>query len=88
MLSYYGFKSCINGDTRENLINGSSYCIDHIFLKHANVFNNIMGYVCQNSITDHYSTMLSFNKIGLVKLKNNISDEKNIGYIIFDKLKT
>jgi len=61
--------------------------IDHIFLKHANVFDNIMGYVCLNSITDHYSTMLSFNKIGLVKLKNNIYDEKNIDYVLFDKLK-
>lgn len=30
--------------------------------------------------------MLSFNKIGLVKLKSNISYEKNIDYILFGKL--
>lgn len=32
----------------------------------------------QNTITDHYITILSFNKNGLVKLKNNIADEKKI----------
>jgi len=87
ILSYYGFKSCINEVTRVNVTNGSASCIDHFFLKHTNVFNNIMGYVCQNSITDHYSTILSFNKIGLVRQKNNIVDEENIDYVLFDKLK-
>lgn len=31
ILRFYGFKSCINNDTRVNIINGFSTCIDHIF---------------------------------------------------------
>lgn len=87
ILSFYGFKSCINEDTRVNIMNGSSTCIDHIFLKNLNDFDNIIGYVCQNNITDHYSTILSLNKIGLSIQNNNIFNIKKIDYILFDKLK-
>jgi len=31
ILSYYGFQSYINEDTRVNIKSGSSTCIDHIF---------------------------------------------------------
>ena len=37
ILSYYGFKSCINEDTKLNVINGSSSCIDRIFLKNTTI---------------------------------------------------
>lgn len=33
ILSFYGFKSCINISIRINIMNGPSTCIDHIFLK-------------------------------------------------------
>lgn len=87
ILSSYGFKSCINEDTKVNIMNGTSTCIDHIFLKNLNDFDSTIGYVCQNNITDHYSTILSLNKIGSSIQNNNISNLKKIDCILFNKLK-
>lgn len=43
--------------------------------------------MCQNSINDHYYTILSFNKFGVVNQNNNIVNKEKVDHVIFDKLK-
>lgn len=87
ILSLYGFKSCMNEITRNNIINNSSSCIDHIFFKSANVYDVVNGYVCNNNITDHYSTMIICNKTKANADIDKKVNTKNIEYVQLKSLK-
>lgn len=87
ILSSYGFKSCINKITRNNIVNKSTSCIDHIFFKGANVYDVANGYVYNNNITDHYSTILVVNKSNeMVGIDKNLNTKK-IEYVQLNMLK-
>lgn len=88
VLSTFGFKSCINNTTRFNLLNNSSSCIDHIFYKDCLCLDNVKGYVCKNTITDHYTVILTLNKAknGNINV-SEIAENKKVERINFDLLK-
>jgi hypothetical protein len=87
ILSLYGFKLCINEITRNNIINNNTFCIHHIFLKSANVYDIPTGYIYNSNITNHYSTMLIFNKTNVnIDIDKN-ANIKNLDYVQLKMLK-
>jgi len=71
----FGFLSYVNNPTR--VTQTSSTCIDHFFAR--NILNKnkikIKGYILENSITDHYTTLLN---IKYLTKYLNINQEINI----------
>lgn len=59
-----GFKSYINKPTRINRNTNTKSCIDHIFVRNKNLpAAEIVGYILQTNITDHYSVALHLDMI-------------------------
>jgi len=80
----HGYISYINKPTREAI--SSSTCIDHFFVRnlaHKNKIN-ITGFVMNNSITDHYTTLLNLNYN--VNFNQNLNRHKTIYKIDYDRL--
>lgn len=50
-------------------------------------FDNIKRYICKNNITDHYSIIMTLNKIGVITKSNtNGAEKKNSKLFCLTKL--
>lgn len=77
LLSMFGFTHCIRKPTR--ISDNSTSCIDHILV---NFNKDLRSVIFQNSITDHYMTMLGFNHNSRL-----VGINKKDFYEVFDQLK-
>lgn len=78
-LHEYGFISLINKPTRN--VNGTSSCLDHIFLRAKNIDTDSMRPVVLHSpITDHFPTLLAFPLIKNIHSKVGTIEYNKLNY--------